>query len=303
MNMPARGMERQRNRRWAGLLVLLLLVGMLCLAGTLFFERLTGAGQARFVPVQLHSALAANYRIDFAPPRLPPVRPEIIWDAILDNEGIAISAARKAGLLDVFQLPVPFVASPVCQGRHVIEAGRDTWLDSASPATVYGRDTVLQLGRQGNQLKRILLYFPLDESLRGASIYRASLELRVAGGPGIDTPELRLANLAAPFNETATNWSNQPDPFLNYRSLPLVIAESHTWDVTDMAQAWLLDRYPNHGLMLEPQSAKDFTIFYYSREAGQQTGGGPNPANGVSPRLIIDCSGPTPEPEAVVAAP
>ncbi|MBN1221138.1 MAG: DNRLRE domain-containing protein [Anaerolineae bacterium] len=298
------GMPRLERRRWASVLVLLFLIGVLCLGGMLLAQTMTSARLARFIPVNLHSKLEADYQVNPNPPRLARVGWGLIWDTIFDHErNPANLPARQATLLNSLQTPIPLATPQVCQGTHLIYAAQDTWVDSANPAMNYGADPILQLGRNRDQLKRILLYFPLDKDIfLGAFIYSARLEMNVAGGAGIDPPELYFSNLVEPFQETTLTWSNQPEGQFAYRPFPVTRADVHAWDVTDMVQLWLLERYPNHGLVLEAQAAQDFSRFYYSRETDQQTPG-VNTLNRVSPRLLIDCGGLPPQPVAMAGTP
>jgi uncharacterized repeat protein (TIGR01451 family) len=270
----------------------------------LFSQGIPSAQGSKFVPVHLHSVLEANYSVDPNPPRLPGVRLDLIWEAISDHEqGATDLKARQTALLTSLQTPVPFVTSQVCQGSHTIYIDQDTWLDSARPTATYGHDTILEIGRDGDHLKRILLYFPLNDRIpQDTFIYSARLEMNIVGGASIGPPPFRFYNLMEPFEESTTNWATQPETYISYYPPPFVIPDIHAWDITDIVQAWLLGRYPNNGLVLEPQSSNDFTLFYYSQEADQQTNREFMPVRRVGPRLIIECEA-SPLPTAIAAAP
>jgi uncharacterized repeat protein (TIGR01451 family) len=296
--------EQKGRRRWAILLVLLLLGGVVCLGGVLFSQQVANQ-ELEFVPVHLHSELEADYKVNPNPPQLPGVRLDIIWQAIFDHEPEATGLeARQAALLNSLQTPVPFVTPQVCQGEHTIYVSQDTWLDSANPTATYGSDTLLQIGRDENHLKRLLLYFSLEPYIpQGTFISSARLELNAADAAVTDASQpIHFFNLMNPFQEATTNWSNQPE--LGIADFPpkLRTANIHAWDVTDIVRAWLLGHYPNHGLGLEPQSSTTATLFYYSREADSQTNREvARDIDRLSPRLIIDCGG-APLPEAIAAA-
>ena len=77
--------KSNRNRRWWMLLLALLLLGMLCLASTLFGQRQSEPEEPIFLPVSLHSILEADYRSNPNPLRISSVRLDLIWDAIFDQ--------------------------------------------------------------------------------------------------------------------------------------------------------------------------------------------------------------------------
>ncbi len=278
-------------------------LGLLCLAAALFSQHRSGPAQLEFIPVSLHSLLEADYRANPSPARLPGLRLELIWDAISDREPhVDNLAARQVALLNSLQTPVPFVTPSACQGSHVVYASQDTWLDSARPTANYGAEPSLNIGRDDDQVKRILLFFPIDDSLPpGVYIKSAYLELTPATG-ATEVGPLQLFSLATPFSELTATWSRQPPPGRPYRTTVLPSSQTHTWDITAVVQEWLLNFDSNAGLLLEPTAAFHFTQLYYSREADRQTSDRVNdPVNRKGPRLVIDCGRQPPLPAAVAA--
>ncbi len=139
--------KSNRNRRWRMLLMALPLLGMLCLASTLFGQRQSEPEESILLPVSLHSVLEADYRSNPNPRLVSGVRLDLIWDVIFDREpGATDLEARKAALLNSLQTPVPLATSPACQDTHIIYASQDTWLDSGSPTATHGRDAVEEDG-------------------------------------------------------------------------------------------------------------------------------------------------------------
>ncbi|MCL4297229.1 MAG: DNRLRE domain-containing protein [Anaerolineae bacterium] len=306
MSRLTRPANPRKRRRWEFLLLLLPLLGILCLAGLFLIQGVTRRNQGpQFIPVNIHSALQADYRANPNFVFLPGVRLDIIWDTIRDREpGVTDLGTRQAVLLNNLQTPVPFVTPSACQGVHIFYTDQDTWADSANPTGLHGNDAILQLGRSEDNWTRLLLHFtPTHVIPPGAFIHSARLELSLVTPAVSATPPIHLFNLADPFVESTTHWSNQPELLLQYRTDPLPLANGHAWDVTGLVHDWLLGRHPNNGLMLELQPSTNLTYSYYSREAESQgsinTGGLSNP---LGPRLIIDCGDTLPPPETLVVA-
>ena len=283
-------------------------MAVFCLAGGLLVRRTSDFSGYEFLPVALDSVLETDYGLDPNPPRRPPLRLDIIWDTILDHDPNADLENRKEVLLSKLQTPVPVVTPQLCQGRHIIYATQDTWLDSARPTNIKGADTTLRLGFSDTGKKRVLLYFPVSDRIpAGTFIGRAFLELDLPP----DTPRavpggVCFFNLRSIFDETSTNWSNQPAAFSPYCSPAIPGTDHlHTWDVTGLVYDWLQGRYPNSGLMMDLASPAAVEPVYVSREAASlansQTGDQSRPPG---PRLIIDCGGllPTPAPVEVAQA-
>ncbi|GIK39828.1 MAG: hypothetical protein BroJett011_36610 [Chloroflexota bacterium] len=304
MSRLKRPANPRNRRRWEFLLLLLPLLGILCLAGLFLIQGTTRNHGPQFIPVNIHSALQADYRANPNFIFVPGVRLDIIWDTIRDREpGVTDLGTRQAVLLNSLQTPVPFVTPAACQGLHVFYTDQDTWADSANPTTLHGNDPILQLERNGDQVTRLLLHFSPDSTIPpGAFIHSARLEMSLAMPADPATLPVRLFNLADPFQESTTHWSNQPGALLQYRAGPLAAIKGHAWDVTDLVRDWLLGRHPNNGLMLELQLSTNSTHSYYSREADSQGNIKTSGLTGrLGPRLIIDCGDTLSQPEAVVA--
>jgi uncharacterized repeat protein (TIGR01451 family) len=294
--------ERKKRQRWEILLFLLPLLGILGLARLISTQDVRGSGQADFILVNLHSALEANYQADPNPVSLPALRLDIIWDTILDREpGTTDLDQRQAALLKSLQTPVVYVTPPACQGRQTIYANQDTWIDSANPTDIHGLETSLQLGRDGSQLKRILLSFSINDAVpEGTFIHSARLEVNAAAGTRLSTLSISQAfNLATPFVESTTHWANQPEPYLPYRTTAQVEANVYSIEVTGLVQDWLFNRQQHNGLVLEPDPLFNTTLVFNSRESNLETGKG---ISQLGPRLIIDCGGGSAQPDAITAA-
>ncbi len=295
-------LERNRNRRrdnGALLFLVLLLAGILCLAGLLLFQVGISWTGPRFVPVLLDSVLEADYNLDPNPTRWPGPRFDLIWDVIHDREPGADLEARQQALLDKLKTPIPIATTQLCQGQHVIYPRRDTWVENDNPAAVHGEELSLRLGRQnGSGDERVLLYFPITEVITpGTFIAGAHLELDTIN-PTVTPPALLyILNLERVFTETTTTWSNQPASSFTYRAAAIPNTTRHTWNVTDIVQDWLLQRQQNEGLALEIPPLLNRALAYHSREAGLvqwQTGGSSRPQG---PRLVIYCGRAISEPE------
>lgn len=293
-----------RTRRWGWriLLLLLPLLGLLCLAGLLLVQGLNKAQPAQFIPINLHSTLAADYRANPNPYSLPGLNLNIIWDTISHREPDAADLdERRSNLLNSLQTPVAYTASSTCQGSYTIYPHQDTWLDSANPTTAYGAETRLYLGREDSRIKRLLLYFAINEAIpAGTFIQQAHLEMKSTEPIATVSPAVSLINLTGPFTEATTTWANQPESYLPYRTTEQITGNIYTWDVTDIINDWLSNRQPAGGLVLEPAPALNTTLSFYSREAKViETG---SAANQPGPHLTIDCGESLPQPEAIAAA-
>jgi hypothetical protein len=295
----------RNRRRWEFLLFLLPLLGVFCLAGLFLIQGAASNRGPKFIPINIHSALQADYRTKPYFVLLPGVRLDIIWDTIRDREpGVTDLGTRQAVLLNSLQTPVPFVTPATCRGVHIFYADQDTWTDSANPTGLHGNDPFLQLERSEDSLTRLLLHFTPDNTIPPVVfIHSARLELNLTTQADSALLPVHLFNLADPFLESTTHWSNQPEPLLQYRTDPLAMIQGHAWDVTDLVRDWLLGRHPNNGLMLELQLSTNSTYSYYSREADSQGNIKTSGLTGqLGPRLIIDCGDTLPQPEAVAAA-
>lgn len=291
---------RQLRRPWQAFLFALLFVAAIFLGVLLFFQDTAGSEVAEFIPVSLHSVLEADYSIYPNPTPVPGVELAIIWETIRDREpGVTDLESRQAAVENSLLTPVPTVTPALieCQGVHFIYVNRDTWTESAAETALHGYDADLQLGRAGDSLKQIFLYFPINESLpQKTLIHSARLELDVAqtsGFPAMET--LFFANLAETFSEPDTSWSNQPQSDFQYSAPVLATGGIHAWDVTEIVQDWLAGRYANNGLVIASQAAEDFLFEYHSRESvsqGAPNGSGITP---VGPRLLINCGGMLPQ--------
>jgi uncharacterized repeat protein (TIGR01451 family) len=300
--------DKQRQRSWRVLLIVLPVIGVLCLAGVLFGQEFVSSQGPEFIPVTLHSLIEADYGSNPDAGSIAGLRLDIIWDVIFDREPNAGNIeARKAALLQSLAQAVPYVSRPACQGVYTIYAAQDTWLDSQNPHQVYGRDLRLHLGGAGDGATRLLLYFPVNDAFEpGVYIQRATLEMEPENPvPPPPTGQLGFFSLTAPFNEITAAWANQPDSGIPYRINPNPPAgKIHAWDVTELVQGWLLDQPANAGLALEPHSTADFTLLYVSREANSQTGGTVGSAGaGSGPRLVIDCGATLAQPQIAAAPP
>ncbi len=294
---------RTKPWKWGLLPLLLPFWGLLCLAGLLFWQGLNDVPQAMFIPVSLHSTLKAGYGANPQPYRLPNLNLNIIWDTIYDREPAAANLAeRKAALLNSLQTPVAYATSPTCQGSYTLYPRQDTWLDSTNPTATHGDDAKLQFGHAGNQIKRVLLYFFInDEVAPGAFIQHARLEMTAVARPiSMVSPAVSVINLSGLFSEATTTWSNQSESYLPYRTTEQVVDNRYTWDVTDIVSDWLLNRQPSGGLVLEPIPSFNATLAFYSREAAGAVA--PETELGSGPRLIIDCGETVSTPETLLAA-
>lgn len=297
----------KRDIRWRVLFVLLPLAGVLCMGVLFFAESLVMSRGLSFIPVDLRSALEANYNRDTDLPRIPGVRLDLIWEVIHDREpGATDVEARKALLLSSLQTPVPFVAPQACHGIHTIYASQDTWCDSGGPRVVHGNDTALHVARVGEQnTSRVLLYFPASDSVPpGTFIAQARLEMDVPEGlnPACSEP-LIFWNLVLPFQESTADWSNQPEPQIHYRAVALARTDIQAWDVTDLVRDWLLEHHQYNGIVLDPRSCHEQAADYLSPNVAGHEGGEIAPASGGSgPRLVINCGAYVPRSQGVAAA-
>lgn len=268
-------------------------------------QRISNFSGYEFLPVALNSVLETGYGLDPNPTRRPPLRLDIIWDTIRDHDPDANLEERKEVLLNKLQTPVPVVTPQACQGRQVIYAGRDTWLDSAQPTGINGDDLALRLGFSDTGRKRILLYFPVTDRIPpGTFVSRALLELDLpAGAPPTVPRGVCFYNTTSGFDETGTNWSNQPAAYLPYCPQAIPQPENlHMWDMTGLVNDWLQGRYPNSGLMVDLTSSAASELVYLSREAASQANfQTTNPARRPGPRLVVDCGGPLPTPAVEIA--
>jgi hypothetical protein len=184
--------DREQSRRWGILFIVLPILGVLCLALLLFFQGCRPSTTSEFIPVNLHSQLEADYLANPNPMPIPGVSLELIWDTLYDREpGATDLEDRQATLLNGLLTPVPTVTPSLltCQGIHFIYADQDTWIESAHPTATHGSEALLQIGHDGNNTKRLLLHFPLEDIIpQNTLIHSARLEMDVEQTMGTASP-------------------------------------------------------------------------------------------------------------------
>ena len=128
---------------------------------------------------------------------------------------------------------------------------------SANPTATHGSETLLQIGHDGDNTKRLLLHFPIEDIIpQNTLIHSARLEMDVEQTVGTASPEsLVFFNLTSPFGEINTNWSNQPEPNVQYQASELALGSIHVWDVTDIVRYWLESHSENEGIAHRTSSA------------------------------------------------
>ena len=289
--------------RWLLLFFLLPILGFLCLWGLFLFQNRDKSQVVELIPVNLHSELEADYFTGPNQNSIADVRLGLIWDVIHDREpGVTNLKDRQATLQNSLLTPVPIVASALstCQGIYTVYAQQDTWLDSAHPTATHGSEPHLELGRNGHNLSRLLLHFPINDILPPyTQIHSAHLELDVEQiiGP-LSAETLAISTLAAPFSEMS---ANQPESSFQNAPLVSVTTGTHVWNVTAIVANWFMRRARNNGLLLESTAPTNFTVIYYSREGVDQNNAQPSGPFPNGPRLVINCDG-SPRPTPTIIA-
>jgi hypothetical protein len=127
----------------------------------------------------------------------------------------------------------------------------DTRIAERWPDKNYGEGKAAFAGAVGDAARQTLLRFDLSSLPPGVEIMRATISLHkcVNGGAGVTAHQV-LSN----WNEHDVTWSSfgqayEADPVVE---LPAVDPEPSTvsFDLTELAQAWVEGREPNHGVLL-----------------------------------------------------
>ena len=141
-----------------------------------------------------------------------------------------------------------------------IIVGRDTYIDSASPSSIYGYTSEIQFGYNwvGNVLsaKRPLLYFDIRPGVNGipsnAVITRAELHVYLKSVTDANPNRKYNAQyLSTPWTEGSTSWNNAPSYGADI-ARELTAANYPGWkihEVTTLARTWYNNPNGNHGFI------------------------------------------------------
>ena len=165
-----------------------------------------------------------------------------------------------------------------------IPADMDTYTDSSRPSAIEGLDARLIVARDGSAQKYIYLHFPFEGVVPPSEyIYEAQIKLSTDAVQGDQAgPWTVIAyELAEPFGEATTSWSNQP---AIYGSIGWGEVSQTTYnyiDVTQLVRRWHAGAETNNGIVLVPVGPGDFSASYLSCEE--------TPVSWHCPKLVIGC--------------
>ncbi|MBN1483398.1 MAG: DNRLRE domain-containing protein [Chloroflexia bacterium] len=146
--------------------------------------------------------------------------------------------------------PTPTLpGSGSCPGTVWVYPDRDTLVYARYPDTVYGDSHWLLLNRDAEEPNffhaNTFLHFPIDVMVPpDQHVYEATLHLHVLETQGnADLPWWAIVyGLDGPFDETTTNWSNQPNmDYLDCVEGAADVSPGNSWHtigVTRMVQRW-----------------------------------------------------------------
>jgi hypothetical protein len=200
--------------------------------------------------------------------------------------------------------PTPTLpGSGSCPGTVYVYADQDTYVSAQYPGMEFGHLDYLRIKRkleypEVNQ-RNLFVHFPIETLLPpGTNIYKATLRFRVmefdADDSGAFWRDGMVYNLEEPFDESTTNWFNQP-AMLNLVEIYDVpqLADWHTADITDLVRDWYSGAEPNYGVGIRASVPLYgwYAIKYFSRNYADIT---------YRPMLAIECGDaaltPTPTP-------
>ena len=166
-----------------------------------------------------------------------------------------------------------------------ITAAQDTYINSGS-ANNFGTSTSLVVDRSGGGLGngRALLQFDLSAIPVGATVTGATLQLQASANASpfmIDIYRLTEAWVEGNGGTSAANWNDRlpgtawtningasvnPTPAATWATLPPAGAGTHSWDLTNLVQAWQTGTSANYGILLGSTALGTTTVTYNSSE-------------------------------------
>lgn len=174
-----------------------------------------------------------------------------------------------------------------CPGAVIIYPDIDTYTTSLEPGISHGSSNRVIIGQENFASQYLYLHFPIREAIpSNMYVLTAQLTLYYASDSSSTNPPWQglLWGLTEPFTNAVT-WNNQPPGGNLYETVPLNRSASQSIDVTTLAQGWINNTLPNHGVRLTPLTS-GFKINYYSREQNFSQ----------AARLTITCGSSTPTP-------
>jgi hypothetical protein len=147
-------------------------------------------------------------------------------------------------------------------------ASADAFVFDGNPGTNYGQEDFLRAGYGMGQNEpfssRILVQFDLLSLLPKDSIITEavfSMELINADGPPSGLVSLTLYDIREPWDELLVTWANQPaiDTIapVTQATIDLATPQIVTWDITLLAQSWVLNPHLNYGFELKGPEGGD----------------------------------------------
>jgi len=135
-------------------------------------------------------------------------------------------------------------------------ATADSWINQNAPATNYGADKVLYVGRNSDQRVsynlQTLLQFDLSSLPAGAIVTKAVLELYQINAAGATQYNIWPDGIMDPWAEATVTWSNRPTASdLGDSPVSLDLTNGWKgWDVTNIVRYWTDGKIRNNGILL-----------------------------------------------------
>ena len=171
----------------------------------------------------------------------------------------------------------------------------DTYVSSDSPSANYGKSTELRSGSyNGRNLHRSLIRFPrragdgsngLDGIPRGARVTSASLGLYNHWSWSCQPRTTVVHRVADSWGVTSATWARQPAVGARYGSSHSAKGYSSAcpagwvgFPITSLAQKWVDNEVPNHGVRIQPQDeARRDTFSWRKFRSGNYASGSRTP--------------------------
>lgn len=170
------------------------------------------------------------------------------------------------------------VVAPGVTCGGLVEVAADTTVSAAEPDAAADGDEILRVTRDTGGDARALLRFDLAGRFPpGSMVGGATLELPIARATSTVSDVVRVAGLAAPWDEGVT-WNTQPAEAADYGSTVAALAVPLLRvDVTTLVRQWATGVVSTTSLGLLP-GRPEMSLVLKSRESGD------------GPRLVVDCA-------------
>jgi hypothetical protein len=142
-------------------------------------------------------------------------------------------------------------------------AGKDTWLNEASPTINYATETTFQAGRGASAAakKRVLLQFTIPEIADGEGVGTATLGLYCTTEDAPVSQNVTAHEVTSAWEEAVATWAVAPT-HNETAEATTGVTESPPWldfVITALARAWYRGSSTNNGVMMKGNETADNT--------------------------------------------